>query len=85
MNIDRYLNEHIYAVHVTVLLCVFSSDNEEKNASETNYKLDCIFGEIQTATTTFIARLTIFNGTADCLRQELLRSAHHHLSAVPPS
>ena len=37
------LNKHIYAVHVTVLLCVFSHDNEEKNASKTNYKLDKIW------------------------------------------
>ena len=33
-----------YAVHVTVLLCVglFTNDNEE-NASKTNYKLECLW------------------------------------------
>jgi len=43
MSIGRYLNKHIYAVHVLLLLCVFSNDNEQKNASKTNYKLDCIW------------------------------------------
>jgi len=53
------LNKHIYAVHVTVLLCVFSHDNEEKMPVKqiTNW---IAFGEIQTATTTFIACLTRF-------------------------
>ena len=53
------LNKHIYAVHVTVLLCVFSHDNEEKMPVKqiTNW---IEFGEIQTATTTFIACLTRF-------------------------
>ena len=41
--LDAFLNKHIYAVHVTMLLCVFSNDNEEKNCSERNYKLDCIW------------------------------------------
>jgi len=42
-SLDAFLNKHIYAVHVTMLLCVFSNDNEEKNCSERNYKLDCIW------------------------------------------
>jgi len=32
-----------HAVHVTLLLCVFSNDNKEKNVSKTNYRLDCIW------------------------------------------
>jgi len=52
-------NKHIYAVHVTVLLCVFSNDDEGKLPIKqiTNWT---VFGEIQTATTTFIACLTRF-------------------------
>ena len=38
----QYLNKHSYAVHVTVLLRVFSNNNEE-NASERNHKVDCIW------------------------------------------
>ena len=49
-------NKHIYAVLVTVLLCVFSNDDEGKLPIKqiTNWT---VFGEIQTATTTFIACL----------------------------
>jgi len=41
--IERYLNKHIYAVHVTVLLCLFSSDNDQQMPAKTNYKLGCIW------------------------------------------
>ena len=58
-SLDAFLNKHIYAVHVTVLLCVFSNDNEEKLPVKqiTNWT---VFGEIQTATTTFLVCLTRF-------------------------
>ena len=41
-------------VHVTVLLCAFGNDNDEKMPAQqiTNW---AVFGEIQTATTTFVA------------------------------
>ena len=57
---DAFLNKHI-VVHVTVLLCVFSKDNEEKLPEKkiTNWTVS-LFGEIQTATTTFIVCLTSF-------------------------
>ena len=29
-SLDTFLNKHIYAVHVTMLLCVLSNDNEKK-------------------------------------------------------
>jgi len=46
-------------VHITVLLCVFNNDNEEKMLVKqiTNWT---VFGENQTATTTFIACLARF-------------------------
>jgi len=58
---DAFLNKHIYVVHVTVLLCVFGKDNEEKLSEKqiTNWTVS-LFGEIQTATTTFIVCLTSF-------------------------
>jgi len=30
MSTDRYVKKHVSAVHVRVLLCVFSNDNKEK-------------------------------------------------------
>ena len=57
----HFLNKlkHICAVHVAVLLCVFSNDNEGKMPVKqiTDWT---VFGEIQTATKTFIACLTPF-------------------------
>jgi len=43
-----------HAVHVTLSLCVFSNDNKEKMPVKqiTDWT---VFGEIQTATATFIA------------------------------
>jgi len=43
-SLDVFLNKHIYAVHVTVLLCVFINDNTKKKChNKTNYTLDCIW------------------------------------------
>jgi len=57
-SLDVFLNKHIYAVRVTVLLCVFINDNtKKKNATIKQITDWTVFGEIQTATTTFIARL----------------------------
>ena len=43
----HFFNNRIYDVHVTVLLCVFCNDNEEKMPVKqiTNWT---VFGEIQT-------------------------------------
>jgi len=43
----HFFNNRIYDVHVTVLLCVFRNDNEEKMPVKqiTNWT---VFGEIQT-------------------------------------
>ena len=59
VSLEAFLNKHIYAAHVTVLLCVFSNDNEEKLPVKqiTNWT---VFGEIQPGTMTFIACLTRF-------------------------
>jgi len=55
MSRDRYLNKHIYVVHVTVwLLCVFSEDNEQEMPVKQITSFT-VRGEIQTATVTFIA------------------------------
>ena len=54
-----YICNKLHKVHITVLLCVFNNDNEEKMLVKqiTNWT---VFGENQTATTTFIACLARF-------------------------
>ena len=61
--LDAFLNKHIYAVYITMLLCVFSNDSEEQMLVK--QIANCtVFGENQRATTTFITCLTRFRLTS---------------------
>ena len=56
--LDIFLNKHMYAVHVTVL--TFSVTIMKKKTPVKQITNWIVFGDIQTATTTFVACLTRF-------------------------